>query len=310
MEQIRPYLPIIIGLSAAIVFYLSFVWLLSIARTRDTGDRLARFTGVEEDTGPEAEVGSEVYKLRLAFAQRGINVAGQEEIALWGARVLLAGACALVIWWMGFPPLTIAIGPVIAWMVINGYVEGAWNQMRRGIEREIPNFLSRMGSTVQAEPNVLNALESVALSLEAGGPLQGWLRRFVARLQTAGKPALRTMLEEAEAISPSLGLAIYEIGSLWETGGEGYVQAFSRAAENLEDILEAGDTAEAKGAGARGAVRVMLIALIGVTAVMMRNPRMAASMHSPTVQIAYMATAVLVVFGWFQINSMIEEVTQ
>jgi len=44
--------------------------------------------------------------------------------------------------------------------------------------------------------------------------------------------------------------------------------------------------------------------------VMMRNPRMAASMHSPTVQIAYMAIAVLVVFGWFQINSMIEEVTQ
>ena len=310
MEQIKPYLPIVIGMSAAAVFYMATVRLLSLARKRDTGDRLARFVGVDEDAGPEAEVGSEAHKLRLAFSQLGINVTGMENSALWGARILLAFVCAFAIRWMGFPNLTIAVGPVIAWMVVNGYIEGAWAKMRRGIEKEIPNFLSRMGSTVQAEPNVLNALESVALSLEADGPLREWIRRFVARLQTAGKPALKPMLDEAEAISPSLGLAVYEIGSLWVTGGEGYVQAFSKAAENLEDILEASDTAEAKGAGARGAVRVMLMALVGVTLVMMRNPRMAASMSSPMVQIAYMAIALLVVFGWFQINNMIEEVTQ
>lgn len=310
MEHIKPYLPIVIGLSAAAVFYMATTWLLNLARTRDTGDRLARFVGVDEDAGPEAEIGSEAHKLRLAFSQLGLNATGMETIALWGARIILAFGFAIAIKWMGLPSMTISVGPVIAWMVVNGYIEGAWAKMRRSIEREIPNFLARMGSTVQAEPNVLNALESVASTLDADGPLQEWIRRFVTRLQTAGKPALKPMLDEAEAISPSLGLAVYEIGSLWVTGGEGYVQAFSRAAENLEDILEAADIAEAKGAGAKGAVRTMLISLIVVTVIMVRNPRLSPSMNSPLVQIVYTVIAVLVVYGWFQINSMIEEAAQ
>ena len=231
-------------------------------------------------------------------------------MALWLARILFAVVLTLLICWAGFPPLTLIAGPAIAWFVVGSLVEGAWTKMRREIEDEVPVFLSRMSGTVQAEPNVLRALEEVAETLNPEGPLRAWLRRLLARLSAEGRPAFRPMLEEAESISPSLGLAIFEVLRLWETGGEGYARAFARAAENLMGILDGRVQAYAKAAGAKSAIRVVLGALVLVSVFMLRNPEMGSSMRHPLIQIAYLVIAVWVAIGWHQINSMIEEAVQ
>lgn len=313
MEALRPYIqyiPFVAGLAAAVIVYLALDWLLHRLRVRGTTEVLERFVQEREEEKFVAAIGSDRYKIRLAFTRFGMDVSEREELALWLARILFAVLLTLLIWWAGFPPLTLVAGPAIAWFLVSSLVEGTWTKMRREIENEVPTFLSRMSGTVQAEPNVLLALEDVAETLNPEGPLRSWLRRLLSRLSAEGRPAFRPMLEEAESISPSLGLAIFEVLRLWETGGEGYARAFARAAENLMGILDGRVQAYAKAAGAKSAIRVVLGALILVSVFMMRNPEMALTIRSPLIQIVYLFIAVWVAIGWHQINSMIEEAVQ
>jgi predicted phage tail protein len=198
-------------------------------------------------------------------------------------------------------------GPVLAWFFVQGAVSGAWSAMRREVEMEVPTFLLRMSGTAQVQPNVQRALEEVEPTLNPNGSLRKWIHRFAARLQAGGRPALKEMLDEAEAISPSLGLAVFEIGRLWEAGGAGYPRALAQAAENLGFILDGRAQADAKAAGAKRAMLVVLGALLIVTGVMMRNPTISASIRSPVIQVMYLLIAVWVAIGWAQVNSMIEE---
>ncbi len=309
LDPIMPYVPYIAGLAAATTVYIILEWMMRRLHFRLGRDRVARFVEVEGEIESEVAIGSKESRIRLASQRVGLDVVGREQQALLIAKLLLGMILALIILWLGFPPMTMVMGWVIAWFTVDSYVDGTWIKMRHEIENEIPTFLSRMSGTVQAEPNVLLALEEVTNTLRPGGPLQVWMRRFTSRISTGGRPAFRPLLEEAESISPALGLTVFEIGRLWETGGEGYARAFARASENLMNILDGRVQAYAKAEGAKSAIRVVLGALVLVAVFMLRNPSLAQSMRSPLVQILYLVIALWVMVGWGQVNSMIEEVS-
>lgn len=303
--------PFAAAAAAALVGYLLTEMLVKSVLVRGAKERVANYVAMAETSfGEEVEVGSQVHKVRLAFARFGVDVAGREVIALWAARASMALGVAFLVWWVGFPVLAAPVGAVIGWLLTGSIVEGAWSTMRRGIEEEIPTLLSRLAGTVQADPNVLQAIEEVSETLSQRGPLHSWLRRLVARVQAGGRPAYQAMLAEAESISPSLGLALFEVGRLWETGGPGYVEAFSRAAENLGEILDSRARAEAKAAGMKSAIRIVLGTLVLVVVIMIRNPAMSGSIRTPLVQLAYLGIAVWVAIGWSMVNGMIEEVAR
>lgn len=306
--EIVRFAPLAGAISLGALAYLLSTALSSRLRVRDARERVANFTGMQEAAyGEEVQVGSEAYKIRLACARFGLDVAGREVAVLWGIRLSGALVLALVIWWIGFPLLAIPAGAVVGWMLAGGLVDAAWARMRRDLEDEIPTFLSRLASTVQADPNVLQAVEEVGETLRGQGPLHTWIRRLVARVRAGGRPALHGLTAEAETISPSLGLAVFEVARLWETGGSGYVEAFTHAAHNLGEILESRARAEAKGAGMKSAIRVVLGSLVLVIAVLLRNPTVSASVRSPAVQLAYLAIALWVALGWKIVDGMIEE---
>ena len=71
------------------------------------------------------------------------------------------------------------------------------------------------------------------------------MQRFIGRCQAGGITGDGRNAARGAGISPSLGIAVFEIGRLWETGGPGYVKAFDMAADNIGDALKA------RGAGAR-----------------------------------------------------------
>jgi Flp pilus assembly protein TadB len=300
--------PVAGAIALGVLAYLLSTALSNTMRVRGARERVANFTGMQEASyREEVQVGSEEHKIRLACARFGLDVAGREMPVLWGIRLAGALILALLIWWIGFPLLAVPAGAVVGWMLAGGIVESAWNRMRRELEDEIPTFLSRLASTVQADPNVLQAVEEVGETLRGQGPLHVWIRRLVARVRAGGRPALLGMLAEAESISPSLGLAVFEVARLWETGGSGYVEAFAHAANNLGEILESRARAEAKAAGMKSAIRVVLGSLVLVVAVLLRNPTISASIRSPAVQVAYLAIALWVALGWKVVDGMIEE---
>jgi len=150
----------------------------------------------------------------------------------------------------------------------------------------------------------------VTASLDPAGPLQAWMKRLLAAIQTGGRRGLEEMQDEAAAISPSLMLAVMELERLWETGGSGYVEAFRLASDNLASMLEARGMAAAKADGAWGTVRVILLALGGALAAAMSSGSGSGLFGTPTVQIGLLAALAWAALGWNVIGDMIREVMQ
>jgi len=254
--------------------------------------------------------GSFEHRVRLAALQYRLNAAGRESLYYYGAM----GAITLVFWaalvFLGVPAVLYLLAPVLGWVVVSGQVNGAWQKMRLALEKELPTFLLRMSATIQATPNVPEAIADVTASLDPAGPLQAWMKRLLAAIQTGGRRGLEEMQDEAAAISPSLMMAVMEIERLWETGGSGYVEAFRLASDNLASLLEGRAMAAAKADGAWGTVRVILLALGGSLVVAMSSAAGGGLFDTPAVQVGLLLALAWAALGWNVIGDMIREVME
>ena len=116
----------------------------------------------------------------------------------------------------------------------------AWVKFCNDIDKEIPIFLSGFTSTIQVNPNVLQAVEEEASVLAAEQPFEKWLiDRFVRQGQERGISALDELIAEAFRVSNSLGVMVFLIGRLWRTGGMEWRRSFALASANLEGVMEA-----------------------------------------------------------------------
>jgi Flp pilus assembly protein TadB len=298
-ETLKPYIA-----GAALAFGTYFL-VRVLSQVKRPGGRLTQFAGPAE-TKAAADTGSRNHKIRLVFSSFGLDVSGNETMALvlaWFGAGTILGLILLIV---GAPLLMIPAAYVAAWFLVSSQMNTVWAKLQHGIEREIPVFLTRLASTVQIESNVLEAINEVSETLEPQGQLKEWMRRFIARCQAGGQQALGEMLREAQAISTSLGIAVFEIGRLWETGGPGYIKAFNMAADNIGDALKARALAHSKGDGAKGSIRMIVLALIAVMVFMFATPQFATSMQDPTIQMLYAFILGWMFFGWSMIDSIIE----
>jgi hypothetical protein len=299
LETLKPY---IAGAALAFGTYFLIQLLMKIKRP---GGRLSEFGGPAAEKAAVA-TGSRNHKIRLVFASFGLDVSGNETMALTLAILGAGTILSIVMLIVGAPLLMIPAGYVAAFFLVNSQMNTVWIKLQHGIEREIPVFLTRLASTVQIESNVIEAINEVTETLEPKGQLKEWMQRFIARCQAGGIKALDEMLLEAQAISTSLGIAVFEIGRLWETGGPGYVKAFGMAADNIGDALKARALAHAKGDGAKSSIRMIVIALIAVVIFMFTTPQFATAMDDPTMQLIYTFIIGWMFFGWSMMDSIIE----
>jgi len=299
LDTLKPY---IAGAALAFGTYFLVRILTGIKRP---GGRLTQFGGPAAEKAGVA-TGSRNHKIRLVFSSFGLDVSGNETPALLLAWLAAGTILGLILLIVGAPLIMIPAGYVAAWFMLNSQLNSVWVKLQHGIEREIPVFLTRLASTVQIESNVLEAINEVTETLEPKGQLKEWMQRFIGRCQAGGIQAMDEMLLEAQAISTSLGISVFEIGRLWETGGPGYVKAFNMAAENIGDALKARALAHAKGDGAKSSIRMIVIALIGVVIFMFSTPQFSVAMDDPTIQLMYAFILGWMFFGWSMMDSIIE----
>lgn len=292
--------------------YVGYRLGLTLANARVGASRrvaeLAGLDAAKAATGEGVEFGSEAHKVRLAFQRLGLNVAGWEGAAVTLARVVSAVVIFLLLRILGMPPLTAVLGLLAGPILVGGFLTDAWNGVQKDIEREIPLFLSGLSSTVQVTPNVLQAVEDEAQALRAGGPLQTWLLKvFLPRCQREGFEALDALTREAAALSSSLGIVVFLIGRMWQTGGAEWRKAFETAAGNLEGVLDARVLGQSIGATAKGSVRLIAVITLGIIVMIVRTPALANVVQQPVVQIAYALIVIAMVFGLQFMNKLIDE---
>lgn len=208
---------------------------------------------------------------------------------------------------LGLPFVPALGGAALAYVLAAEFLKGKVRRVRLGIEQELPTFVSRLGGMLQVTNAPRQALEEVTGTLLEGRPLRIWLERLLAQWSAGGDSVLATAHLEANRISPLLGLTIYQIRRLTETGGAGFTRAFATTAEELSAILEARAVAGSKAEGARQSVLTML-GIMGVILVLMLSaPSIRTGYASPTAQLIAAVALATMGFGYIYLNSMIAD---
>jgi hypothetical protein len=273
--------------------------------------RVKDLMGVKDLKKPKVkptDFGSEEFKIRLAFQKYGMDVYKRELVAANIGRLVLGLVLVSVLRFVFlFPLATSMVGFVCALLVFNSLIEQSWKKLRNEIEKEIPIFLSGFTSTIQVNPNVLQAVEEEAAVLAIDSSLKRWLiDRFVRLGQDKGVAALDELTEEAFRVSNSLGIMIFLIGRLWKTGGMEWKRSFALAASNLEGVMEARMFGIAAGSAAKNSVLAIAMVTGALILVMARNPLLSKSLDNPVVQIVYAIAIIMMVFGYGFMDDMVD----
>lgn len=309
-SMVKSLLVLLGGTSAAFLAYLAGQRLSIILLTPGASARVREMIGTRttRKVAP-SNYGSQEFKIRLAFAKYGLDVAQHEKLALNLARLGMGLAVSLAMWGIfGLPPAASSAGMIGGLMLANSFAGGAWTKMCEAIDREIPLFLSGFTSTIQVNPNVLQAVEEESGVLSVNSPLQKWLReRFIRQGQEKGVSAMEELVLEAFNISNALGVMVFLMGRLWRTGGMEWTRSFALAASNLEGVMEARIMGLAAGTSAKGAVKVIIGVTLATVIVLARNPLFTSAMNSPMVQAVYGAASIVMIFGYGYMGNMIDD---
>ncbi len=226
------------------------------------------------------------------------------------ARYLYLGAVATVVVLLlvaGMPLAPALGGGALAYVLADEFLKGGPRKARLAIEQELPTFVSRLGGMLLVTGSPRAAVEEITATLIEGKPLRTWLERLLAGWQAQGEAFLAQAHLEANQISPLLGLTVYQIRRLAETGGAGAAKAFATTAEELSAILEARAVASSKAEGARQAVLTMLVIMAVILGIMLSSPTIRQGYNDPTAQLVAAGALAVMGFGYVTLNGMIAE---
>jgi hypothetical protein len=112
---------------------------------------------------PEATIGSPAHKIRLAFANLGLEVSGKEQFSPYLATCILGLGLSVVAAVLRLPPLFWLGGPAIAYLTLHSLVNSIWDRLCRRLEQEIPSYLMNLASVIQLNANLIQALEDAPI---------------------------------------------------------------------------------------------------------------------------------------------------
>ncbi len=258
-----------------------------------------------------AKIGSSEYKIRSFFRRFSIDVSGQEERAVRNAQILLGLAGGIVFAAAGLPLLiSLLVGGSIGYSTVPGAIRSHWDKIRGEIEKDIPTFLRNLAGVLRTERNVLDAVVSAVQAVDEQRPLHPWVMYLAEELRSYGVSAIERLQSEAFEISSALGLVVFEIGRMMQTGGEGYMDAFLNAANNLSELIEVRGEAHTEAAQATGLVRAAILLAMVIYGVLLYAPAgrriLIGSLAS---QLVLAGSVIWAVIGWNYIRAQIREVT-
>jgi hypothetical protein len=219
----------------------------------------------------------------------------------------VVGGAMLLLLLAGMPLAPALGGGALAYVLADEFLKGGPRKARLAIEQELPTFVSRLGGMLLVTGSPRAAVEEITATLIEGKPLRTWLERLLAGWQAQGEAFLAQAHLEANQISPLLGLTVYQIRRLAETGGAGAAKAFATTAEELSAILEARAVAGAKAEGARQAVLTMLVIMAVILGIMLSSPTIRQGYNDPTAQLVAAGALAVMGFGYVTLNGMIAD---
>ncbi len=286
----------LIGLLVAVLA----VWLMYPTKERRAGI-VSRMYSVENDTN-NAEAAPKSLEIRLAAAGVGMKPTTFRLLRVAvSAAAFVVGSAVLP----GLPALTLA---VLSWYSMGAWLDGKAKNRGREIDKRLPIAVGRIAAGLLAGGSVDNVLEEVASSLEMEGanPLSPELHQTAAEMKTKDRrEALLAMAERSPSVSLS-NLSLLLEGYL-EAGGGAYADVLMDISQRVQQILVARGRAQAKAGDVLLSTRTLPIVLFLVLGYLSADPAMGASLRSFPVQIVLGLVIGMMVFGYFIMQSMVQE---
>ena len=207
-----------------------------------------------------------------------------------------------------FPLLPSLVVGVLGFVVMDAWLKGRWQKFRASVEAELPTFVSRLGAMLLLNESLTACLDEVLETLPPeSSPLRVWMDGYLQGIRQEGKDFLDHAREQANRISPSLALVVFQLGRVVETGGVGFAHAFASSAEEMQTILEVRAVAAAKAEGARNSIAILLAIMGVVIALMAASPGMREGFLDVTAQTILMAALGTMAFGYYFLTGMIAD---
>ena len=227
---------------------------------------------------------------------------------LAGIRALAAVLPAGVAFLAGLPAVVALAAGVLGGLIAHTHLEGRWRAFCARVEADLPVFVSRLSASLLVTSSPIAALTQVVETLEEGSALRAWMEAFLQGLQGPDREAfLERAMDAAADISVSLSLVVFQVGRLLETGGTGFVEAFTTTSHLLSVILDARAVAAARAESARTAVTLMLLIIAGVMGLMLAAPEVRAGFREPLAQAMAVLALVMMAGGYVVMNGMIND---
>ena len=207
----------------------------------------------------------------------------------------------------GGPALDAAGAGALAFLLARSFLQNRCTQARVRIEQELPSFVSEIAGQLMVTSSARLVLEEVITGMRYASSLRAWMQYLLYGYNREGVIFLGQARREAQAITPHLGVVMYELERLAETGGGDFAAAFTTSADELSAILEARAVAGSKAESARMAV-LMLMGIMGfVLFTMFSSDAIREGFNYPAVQMITVGCVVVMGFGYSFMNDMINE---
>jgi len=304
-------LPLLAALALSYLAYQVIHWTFGFFVRRGRSQALVDFTK-RDDAVPEARLGTENYQIQSAFRALGIDAREREQRYLSLSYTLVGILAMLPLQGLGLHlPLALLGGGLVGYLAMRGFIHSRWEKTRLAIEKDIPTLMRNLSGVLQTERNVIRAIANANDALDPEKPLHGWIKYLLHEIHAYGLPAMDRLQNEANEISSSLGVVIFEIARMVQTGGEGYAQAFRMAADNLAQILDVRAEAAATASNAFSMARVIIAVAVVIFYILSSSPMgRSLLLGTQSMQLVMVAAVGWGVYGWIVIRDMVQEATQ
>ncbi len=303
------YMPWLLAATWGLALYLALDAVASLWRNRQQKDALHDFSGRAE-LDAEAKIGAGVYQIRSAFQSVSIDVTGRETFAVILASCLLGALFSAGLALFASIVLAVPVGLAAGYLMTQNFIRSRWSKLRVEIDKEIPTFMRNLSGILQTEVNPAASIEKASQALVPEQPLKAWLDYFLDEMQSNGQSSLARLQKEANDISTSLGLLVFEVGRMAQTGGSGYAKAFQDAADNLALILEVRAEAHSESKSALGLAKIIIGVAVVIDSFLVMNPSGGQLFATPAIKIAMALSVLWGIVGWVVIRRMVEEAVQ
>lgn len=255
--------------------------------------------------------GTEAFKIRQAFTRLGIDVSGKENDYRTYAIAAVGVVAGIVLLALFHSVLyALAGGAAAGFVLVEVWVASVWGRMRTDINEDLPVYFRNLAGVLKVNTNIVNAMDTASQVLDENRPLYQWVQYAVREAQ--GAPyALADLVDEAYALSPHLGMMMFQVRRYSETGGTGYTNGFRLAADGIAEMLDIKRLGISQAKRAYNLIYMFIALSVFSLGVMIWNPTgREMFLHSTMGRLALLGVFVIALAGYFFIRETIQEAVE